>query len=393
MTRSLQLAICLIATLCAEATFAQVSSVQSAVQTETSIPAPAMAPPVAFVYVSSSPSANSSQIQAFAAAPNGRLTAVTGSPFPADVRSMALNGNTLFGTNGASIFGFSIAANGALNPTTSVNAQQLNGGCGGPVSLFFDHTGATLYDDDFDGDSCANTGYQSFRIDGSTGDMTYLALSQSSPAFNVPLSFIGNNVYAYGSTCYHFNPSIFGFMRNSDGTMNFVNSNTPMPVAATGNFYCPYLATADPTNHVAISVQQLTGNWGQVGLPQLATYTADSAGNLTTASTFSNMPKTAVQAVTSIWMSPGGKLLAVGGTAGLQVFHFNGGKPITHYTGLLTAKEVDQFFWDNDHHLYAISRSAGKLFVFTITPTSVSQAPGSPYTIANPMNIIVLPKT
>jgi hypothetical protein len=92
-------------------------------------------------------------------------------------------------------------------------------------------------------------------------------------------------------------------------------------------------------------------------------------------------------------MSPGGKLLAVGGTAGLQVFHFNGGKPITHYTGLLTTKEVDQFFWDNDHHLYAISRSAGKLFVFTITPTSVRQAPGSPYTITNPSNIIVLPKT
>jgi hypothetical protein len=389
MTRSIQLAACLIATLCAEVTFAQVSSMQI----ETSIQAPAMVTPVAFVYVSNSPSANNNEIQAFAAAPNGRLTAVTSSPFPADVQGMALNGNTLFGTNGVSIFGFSIASDGALNPTTSINAQQLNGGCGGPVSLFFDHTGATLYDDDFDGDSCANTAYQSFHIDGSTGDMTYLALSQSSAAFNVPLSFIGNNVYAYGSTCYHFSPLIFGFMRNSDGTMTYLNSNTPMPLAGTGNFYCPYLATADPTNHVAVSVQQLTGNWGQVGLPQLATYTADSAGNLTTASSFSNMPKTAVHAVTNIWMSPGGKLLAVGGTAGLQVFHFNGGKPITHYTGLLTTKEVDQFFWDNDHHLYAISRSAGKLFVFTITPTSVRQALGSPYTITNPLNIIVLPKT
>jgi hypothetical protein len=100
--------------------------------------------------------------------------------------------------------------------------------------------------------------------------------------------------------------------------MTYRNSNTPMPLAGTGNSYCPYRATAEPTNHVAVSVQQLTGNWDQVGLPQLATYTADSAGNLTTARTFSNMPKTAVQAVTSIWMSPSGKLLAVGGTAGLQ---------------------------------------------------------------------------
>jgi hypothetical protein len=59
---------------------------------------------------------------------------------------------------------------------------------------------------------------------------------------------------------------------------------------------------------------------------------------------------------------------------------------------LLTKDEIDQFFWDNDNHLYAISNASGKLFVFTVTPTSVSQAPGSPYTISQPLNIIVLPK-
>ncbi len=78
-------------------------------------------------------------------------------------------------------------------------------------------------------------------------------------------------------------------------------------------------------------------------------------------------------------MSPSGKLLAVGGTAGLQIFHFNGSDPITHYTGLLTTDDVSQFFWDNDNHLYAISQTSGKLFVFTVTPTNVSQAPGSPH--------------
>jgi hypothetical protein len=35
-------------------------------------------------------------------------------------------------------------------------------------------------------------------------------------------------------------------------------------------------------------------------------------------------------------MSPSGKLLAVAGTTGLQVFHFNGSNPIKPYTGLLT---------------------------------------------------------
>jgi hypothetical protein len=169
--------------------------------------------------------------------------------------------------------------------------------------------------------------------------------------------------------------------------------NTPLPTAKTGNFYCPYLAAADPTNHVAVSVQQLNGNWGQVGSPQLATYTADGSGSLTTTSTYSNMPSTAVTSVTEIRMAPSGKLLAVGGTTGLQVFHFNGASPITPYTSLLTKDQIDQMFWDNANHLFAISNSSGKLFVFTITPTSASQAPGSPYTITSPQNIIVLPKT
>jgi outer membrane protein assembly factor BamB len=90
-------------------------------------------------------------------------------------------------------------------------------------------------------------------------------------------------------------------------------------------------------------------------------------------------------------MSPSGRLLAVGGTGGLQIFHYNGASPITHYTGLLTTDEIDQFFWDNQNHMYAISQTSGKLFVFTVTPTSYSQSPGSPYTISSPISIIVQP--
>ena len=92
-------------------------------------------------------------------------------------------------------------------------------------------------------------------------------------------------------------------------------------------------------------------------------------------------------------MSPSGKLLAVAGNAGLQVFHFNGANPITKYTNLLVSAEVDQVFWDNSNHLYALGRKAGKLWVFTVTPTSVTQAPGSPHSITVPDYVIVLPKT
>jgi hypothetical protein len=90
-------------------------------------------------------------------------------------------------------------------------------------------------------------------------------------------------------------------------------------------------------------------------------------------------------------MDPSGALLAVAGTGGLQIFHFNGDKPITKYTGLLTKDEVDQVFWDSNGHLYAIGQSANKLWVFNVTPTQTAVAPGSPCTINEPLGLIVQP--
>jgi hypothetical protein len=105
------------------------------------------------------------------------------------------------------------------------------------------------------------------------------------------------------------------------------------------------------------------------------------------------MPQTAVGTVNDIRMAPHGTLLAVAGTSGLQVFHFNGSNPITPDTGLLTQDPIDHAFWDNDHHLYAISQNAGKLYVFTVTLLGATQAPGSPYTVGHPQNLVVQPKT
>jgi len=380
MTRHIRFVLCLVATLSTAAAVAQIASSTS---------------PVAFVYVSSGLSNDNYEINAFATAPDGKLTAVSGSPFPAKVQSMAVNEQYLFGTNGVDIFSFSIAADGSLDKVATINAQKFNGyNCGGPTALFLDQTGSTLYDEDFYGNICANNTYQSFAIDRSTGALSYLAASDPSVLFDLPLSFIGNNVYAYGSSSHEYGSWLFGFRRNSDGTLTDLNINPPMPVSKKGDFYVSYGAAGDPANHVAISVMPYNGNtWQPDGPAQFATYTAAASGNLTTRSTFSNMPVTAVKYVADFRMSPSGKLLAVGGTAGLQIFHFNGANPITHYTGLIAKNQIDQIFWDNDNHLYAISRSANKVFVFTVTPTSVSRAPGSPYSITNLQNITVLPKS
>jgi hypothetical protein len=352
--------------------------------------------PVAYVYVGSRAVSGESKIEAFSSGPDGELTPVSNSPFSVNaLGGMAVHGNYLFGTNGIDIFSFAVEPNGALYKVSSINARQFNGAnCGGATSLFVDRGTATLYDIDVYGNQCANNTYQSFAIEGS-GELKYLGMtSAASPVFNTPLSFIGNNLYGYGSTCYHFSAGIYGFARSASGTLRLAGGSASMPTAKEGNFYCTYLTAADQTNHVAVSVQQLSGStWAPVGAVQVATYTADSAGRLSTKSAFSNMPSTGVKYVTDLKASPSGNLLAVAGSAGLQVFHFNGSGPITHYTAVLAGVQIDQMFWDKANHLYAISRYTNQLFVFTITPTSVEQAPGSPYSILEPQTLAVLPRS
>jgi hypothetical protein len=386
MSRHLQLSLCLMTTLCTGAASAQ-----------SSIPDSTGSTPVAYIYVAASKSADANQIYAFAAASNGKLTEVKGSPFPANVSNMAVNEKYLFGTDRDQVYihSFTVEPDGALKEIASLSAQKYNSGdCGGLGPLFLDQTGATLYDLDFDGNACANNIYQSFRIDKTIGDLEYLGSDGADAWFRNPLSFVGNNTYAYGAVCLSdMYWKIYGFQRHSDGMLTVANVSAPTPTAKGESFYCPNWTTADDANHVVITLQAVDGvRFYPDGPPQLATYTAEPSGNLTTKSTRDDMPETAVGSVTDIALSPSGKLLAVGGTAGLQIFHFKGSDPITRYTGLLTTDDVSQLFWDNDNHLYAISQSSGKLFVFTTTPTSFSQASGSPYMIRQPTNVTVLPR-
>jgi hypothetical protein len=101
------------------------------------------------------------------------------------------------------------------------------------------------------------------------------------------------------------------------------------------------------------------------------------------------MPSIETQANT-ISISPSGKFLAVGGS-GFQIFHFNGSSPITKYTGVFQpGSQFTEFGWDGDNHLYALG--SGKLYVYTVTSTSVEEASGSPYSIPEASSMIVLTK-
>jgi hypothetical protein len=357
--------------------------------------------PVAFVYVSNTPGSGANKVNAYAAAANGKLTPVPGSPFADNLTSMVVNGKYLLGSNkgGVYVAAFSIQSNGALHWTTSTDVARFNtSGCVFPSPLILDHTGANLYLASTVGSLCDSTEHQSFTIDKPTGALRFVGSTSQTFLFDTPLTFSANNVYAYGTDCVNFQGNVTDtfhvYKRGSNGLLTLTAINPPTPPPPTsGDFYCRSQTAADPSNHLAVSVQAIDQSTSQPdGQPQLATYTADSSGNLTTPSTSGNMPGTAVGFVTNLSMSPSGKLLAVAGQSGLQIFHFNGNSPITAYTGLLTSNDIEQCFWDNANHLYAISQNTGKLYVFTVTPTGFSQATGSPYSIHAPANIIVQPK-
>ncbi len=393
--------LCLLSALSAGGAVVQATTVQ-VLSAETNTQAAVSTAPVAFVYVSNTPGSGANKVNAYAAAANGKLTPVPGSPFANNLTSMVANGKYLLGSNKAGVFvaAFLIQPNGALHWTTSTNVVRFNtSGCGGISPLNLDHTGATLYVATTVGSECDSTEHQSFTVDKRTGSLRFLGSTSDTFLFDTPLSITANNLYAYGTDCVNFQgnytDTFHVYKRGSNGLLTLTAINPPTPPPPTsGDFYCRSQTAADPSNHLAVSVQAIDLSTSQPdGQPQLATYTANPSGNLTTPSTSGNMPGTAVGFVNDLTMSPSGKLLAVAGQSGLQIFHFNGNAPITAYTGLLTTDDVEQCFWDNANHLYAISRNTGKLRVFTITPTSHSQATGSPYSIHAPVNIIVQPKT
>lgn len=351
-----------------------------------------VAGPAAYVYVSATiGETNKAEIYAFAADHTGRLTPVAGSPFADDVTFMAVNGLYLFGSDatGTTIHAYAIGADGALRYVRSNDVVQPNNRCDSAGALFFDHTGATLYNVDYYGSRCSDTVYQAFAVEKSSGGLRLVGEAGAGVNGTV-LRFTGNNRLAFGAHCVQSDAAIYGYARRGDGPLARIQGAIPFPAGAQEQRWCPYLAAADPANHLAVAMYARTAE-DQHGPYQLATYSLGEDGRLSTTSTSSDMPATEVGDVTDMSMSPSGKLLAVSGTHGLQIFHFNGAGPITPYTGLLARQEVDQMFWDNDDHLYAVSQGAGKLWSFTITPAEIATAPGSPVSVEGAMNIAVQP--
>jgi hypothetical protein len=378
---------------------------------------------VAYVYVTSeTASSGPTQIVAYAADANGQLTAVTGSPFNQNVGSMTASSAYLIaGANsGSNINTYTIGSNGALTLGPQFNyaqiasqiGSQVGGTCGMEVDTF-DRAGQSLYTEVPCTAGPNNMELiASFAFDSSNGTLSYLGDTNTGVAFSFPgLSFLGNNNYAYQvyptgcSTI--LGGGVFSFARSSNGLLNSIPTATtpqkgpPMPPDATsgsGPFgYVAGPAATDTTNHVAFVEDACFFVNGSPQPVQLAAYTANSDGSLTTTDTYATMPSTTI-APADLAMSPSGTLLAVGGSGGLQIFHFNGASSMTSFTGVLTTDTIGPMLWDNSNHLYALApfqaepgdtSGPGKLHVFNVTDSGATEAPGSPYTIQNPLNLAV----
>jgi hypothetical protein len=358
--------------------------------------------PVAYIYVSSNYSHSDNRVAGYAASADGRLTEIPGSPWADNLSYLATNGSYLLGStniasdNGKNVFSYKVESNGALKYIGANNIDDAGSEneCNVAENLMLDHTGSYLYVFVHDEGGCNSNGgaYQSFAVDKSTGLLNYLGVTDPTGFYAYPPTMLGNNDYAYAPQGDESDGSgeICGYKKASNGALVFTDSDSAVecgdsgsPGLANSNGQYFYVA-ADPTNHLAASMD-FTDSTGAL-VTKIATIAINPAnGAQSSNSSNDNMPASDVYPAISLVMAPGGKLLAVGGSNGIQIYRFNPLLQALPITGLISTADVTAMYWDTSNHLYAISNADGTLHVFTVTATGAEEAPGSPYFIPHPV--------
>lgn len=353
------------------------------------------AAPVAYVYVQTNHGVN-----LYDAAADGKLTLVAGSPFTTTGAMMGSNGKYFISLGTNYVHAYAVEPNGAIGRQVSeINTLDYSGGqCGirhdysslwGTNGAVLDHTGRYLFVTLFD-NFCSSL--QTFRIAESSGELSFVGdTSITSETWYRSPTITANNEFAY---LLGDGEPLYSFSRGSSGPLDEIEISETNPPN-----YGPLLATADPTNHLA------TYGLDSGVAFQLVSYTVDSAGNLITPSSPYSLSDAFPSPCTSLSMSPSGEILAVAcdNGFGLFVVHFNGAAPMTHYSGVLTSDGIQAIRWDNNNHLYALSDHARKLHVYTITTTTIHEAPDSPHTMPGgpgaeyrdlpyPYGVVVVPR-
>ena len=405
MKNYIRLTVSLAATIAMAGAFAQAQTGDADQTSTNNNPAT----PVAYVYVSTN-----NGINLYDAASNGHLSEVSGSPFQTTLPMIGSNGSHFFtfdNSDFATIHSYSVAANGAIgSQVSSIDSQNYTGvDCGSPDGAVLDHTGQNIY---VLLDTSGNCGaYQTYGVAKTTGALSFKGAAVNN---NIQLNYCcsvpaitASNTFAYSQEqtfycdgCYN----TWGQFKIVNGVLENSNSGVtgPTPKKST-EFLSPAFVATDNSNHVAVLGTWYDSNAGQYTTSGgFASYTVNSStGALHSTNTWNEMPSPSVGAPIEIRMSPSGKILAVAGSNGLQLFHFNGAAPLKPFGGLLTHTEIDHIKWDTDNHLYALSdaynlyaspNGKAELFVYTVTPTSATAVTGSPLHIAGANGLVVAAK-
>jgi hypothetical protein len=360
------------------------------------------APIVADVYVQTQAGVN-----VYSANSTGALAQVLGSPFADSGQMEGINSKYLLSVGTDDLHAYAIEANGAVGGQVSQIDTQSYGGsqCGNTdaAGAILDHSGQYFFVQLFGasyngGENTTCAAWQTYKV-ASNGSLTFLSddlldYSTDSSAVDSSIPTISSaDQFGFGSYGTEFAPEFAAFRRNGGGALeentNFTaGSPTPDPSPSGDNNYFPTVMAADNAGHLAVVMIESFATPYPGPPAQLASFTIGSTGNLTTTNTYQNMPvlwgnpSETVATPSVIASSPAGNLLAVGGTAGIQFFHFNGGAPLTTLSPrLLTNVNFSQFAWDKSNHLYALSYGSNQLYVFNVTTTGYSQVAGSPYTV------------
>jgi hypothetical protein len=342
--------------------------------------------PSAYVYVQTP-----SGVVVYSAASNGSLTRIAGSPFRTSGLLAGSTGYAFYSVGTDYIHTYKLKSNGAIgNQISQIDTQSYPGGDCGPATSgaagVLDHSGKYLYNFLSTFGTCSV--YQTYKIEKSHAlsfdSFTRIDTGNGGPnpdSTSMIQAILGNEKYAYAINSDGHLSNIIGFMREASGALQYIQINETDPPTPAG-YWAPQLLAADPTNHLAALIYP-----GGSVPSQLASYTADSDGNLTSTNTSEPTPSLIPSDMS---MSPSGLLLAVAGYPeagafdnGLEIFHFNGAKPITLYKVVLTGVPIDTVRWDNSNHLYAMSYNTSRIYVYTVTSTSITAAPGSPYTLTS----------
>jgi hypothetical protein len=360
--------------------------------------------PAAYVYVQASGPAG--PVYGYSASSSGQMSSISGSPFKLGTMIIGSNGSQFFTMGHTTLRSWAVGSNGSIGlqlsdlAFTNFDSGSCAGTKDGDATGVLDHTGKYIYvvlqnyEKTQTSDTCQT--YQSYLL-GSGGQFTFDGQTEYNSLENASAglpSILGNESFAYANYSVFGTNNFLTFQRNPSGTLSNISVSETDPTL-TGGQYNAYYPDADPAG--SFLAVQLYPNNNTKTPPQLASYTVDSQGNISSTNTESDMPTSALINPRSTF-SPDGKMIAFYAdngasnvASGIEIYNFNGAAPLTLYQKVLTGTPIEQVAWDTSGHLYAISKVENHMYVFNVSSSSVTVDPS--VAITAPVSLVVVSKS